>query len=208
MGFNRWPWQAANLVEIKLEKLKQIIRHLPVDNFNITITDILPHESGGALNVGILEKVAEAHTINEVHHNERTQTKWVAGSGTPCLDSWDRNGSPAVNETQGSHLHGNLLVDVVVTDHPYTRETNHPGGAVAKHHLHAGIKRVMVKGTVELTRKLVGMESRHPLADKARPVGLVHLVDPKLSLRLVDEIDKRVGVHDTREMVEVEHVME
>jgi hypothetical protein len=57
----------------------------------------------------------------------------------------------------------------------------------------------MVKGTVEFTGKLVGMESRHPLAEKARSVGLIHLVDPKLALHLVDEIDKRIGVHNIRE---------
>ena len=57
----------------------------------------------------------------------------------------------------------------------------------------------MAKGTVELTGKLVGMESRHPLAETARSVGLIHLVDPKLALHLVDEIDKRVGVHNVRE---------
>jgi hypothetical protein len=57
----------------------------------------------------------------------------------------------------------------------------------------------MVKGTVELTGKLVGMESRHPLAETARSVGLVHLVDPKLALHLVGEINKRVGVHNVRE---------
>ncbi|WEW59264.1 hypothetical protein PRK78_004733 [Emydomyces testavorans] len=49
-----------------------------------------------------------------------------------------------------------------------------------------------MKDTVELTGKLVMMESRHPLAESARPMGLVHLVNPKLSLHLVDEIDKRV----------------
>ena len=68
----------------------------------------------------------------------------------------------------------------------------------------------MVKGTVELTVKLVGMESRHPLAETARSVALVHLVDPKLALHLVDEIDKRVGVHtevtsEKASMVEMEH---
>jgi hypothetical protein len=30
-------------------------------------------------------------------------------------------------------------------------------------------------------------------------VSLVHLVDPKLALHLVDDIDKRVGVHNVRE---------
>ncbi len=38
-----------------------------------------------------------------------------------------------------------------------------------------------------------------PLAETARSVDLVHLVDPKLALHLVDEIDKRVGVHNVRE---------
>ena len=57
----------------------------------------------------------------------------------------------------------------------------------------------MVKGTVELTGKLVRVECRHLLAETARSVGLVHLVDPKLALRLVDEIDKRVGIHNVRE---------
>ena len=57
----------------------------------------------------------------------------------------------------------------------------------------------MVKVTVELTWKLVRMESRHPLAETACSVGLVHFVDPKLTLHLVDKIDKRIGVHNVRE---------
>lgn len=32
-------------VKIELEELKQKIRHLPVDNFNITVTEVLPHNS-------------------------------------------------------------------------------------------------------------------------------------------------------------------
>jgi hypothetical protein len=56
----------------------------------------------------------------------------------------------------------------------------------------------MVKGTVEVTRKLIGMESRHPLAETACSVGLVHLVDPKLALYLVDEINKHIGVHKVK----------
>ena len=63
---------------------------------------------------------------------------------------------------------------------------NHPDSVVIEDHLHVGIKCAMVKGTVELTGKLVGVESRHPLAETARSVGLVHLVDPKLTLHLVD----------------------
>jgi len=90
---SRRRWQAASPVEIELKELKQEIRQLPINHFNITFTDVLPHKSGGALNVGILEKVAET----------------------------------------------------------------------------------------------------------ARSVGLVHLVDPKLALHLVDEIYKRVGVHNVRE---------
>jgi hypothetical protein len=57
------PWdllwrQAENPVKVELEKLKQKIRQLLVDNFNITIADILPHDSARALRVGILQKVA------------------------------------------------------------------------------------------------------------------------------------------------------
>jgi hypothetical protein len=64
----------------------------------------------------------------------------------------------------------------------------------------------MVKGTDKLTRKLVGMESRHPLAETSRSVGLVHLVNPKLTLHLMDDVNKRVGVHNVKKasMVEVE----
>jgi hypothetical protein len=51
LGFNRWRRQAADPVEIELKELKQKIRQLPIDNFNITIADVLPHESGGALGV-------------------------------------------------------------------------------------------------------------------------------------------------------------
>lgn len=43
------------------------------------------------------------------------------------------------------------------------------------------------------------MESRYPLAETARSVGFVRLVNPKLALHLVDEIDERVGVHNIGE---------
>lgn len=42
------------------------------------------------------------------------------------------------------------------------------------------------------------MESRHPLAKTACHVGLIHLVNPKLVLRHVDEIEERVGVHNVK----------
>jgi len=57
----------------------------------------------------------------------------------------------------------------------------------------------MVKGTVKLAGKLVGVECRHPRAETSQTVGLVHLVNPKLALHLVDKIDKRVGVHNVKE---------
>lgn len=53
-----------------------------------------------------------------------------------------------------------------------------------------------MKGTVELTGKLVRMESGHPFTEKALPVGFVHLVDPKLALHLVGKIENGVGIHD------------
>jgi hypothetical protein len=44
------------------------------------------------------------------------------------------------------------------------------------------------------------MEWRYPLAEAASPMGLVHFVDPKLTLHLVDEIDKYVGFHNVNEV--------
>lgn len=64
-------WQAPNLVEIELEKLKQKIAHLPIDEFNTTLADVLSHDSARTISVRVLEKVTKAHAINEVHHNER-----------------------------------------------------------------------------------------------------------------------------------------
>lgn len=56
-----------------------------------------------------------------------------------------------------------------------------------------------MKGTVELIGKLVRIESRHLLVETACSVGLVHLVDLKLALHLVDEINKHVSVYNVRE---------
>jgi hypothetical protein len=127
---------------------------------------------------GILENIAEAHTIHKVHHDKRSKTKEVTGSGTPRMDPWNWNGRPLVEKTQGHHLLNNLLVGIVVTDHPYTREANHPGSTVTEDYLHTGIKCAMVKGTIELTGELVGMENRHPRAETACTLGIVHLVNP------------------------------
>lgn len=44
----------------------------------------------------------------------------------------------------------------------------------------------MVKGTVEFTWKLVGMDRQPPLAETARPVGFVLLVEPDFALHLED----------------------
>lgn len=57
----------------------------------------------------------------------------------------------------------------------------------------------MVKGTVKFTGKLVRMESRRLLAETPRYERLVYLVNPKLALHLMDEIDKRIDVHNVRE---------
>lgn len=54
----------------------------------------------------------------------------------------------------------------------------------------------MVKGTVKYTGKFIWMRSRHPLAKTACYVGFIHFVNTKLALRHVDEIKKRVGVHN------------
>ncbi|GMF72050.1 unnamed protein product [Aspergillus oryzae] len=56
----------------------------------------------------------------------------------------------------------------------------------------------MVKGAVKLTGKLIEMESQYPLADTIHSIGLVHLLNPKLALHFVDEIDKHIGVHNVR----------
>jgi hypothetical protein len=76
---------------------------------------------------------------------------------------------------------------------------NHLSSAIAEDHLYAGIKYVIVKGTVKLTGKLVRMKCQHSLAETACSVGLVHLVDPKLALYFMDKIDKRVGIYNARE---------
>jgi hypothetical protein len=54
LGFRLWRLEAANPVKIKLEKLEKKIRQLPVNNFNITIADVLPHDSARTLGVGVL----------------------------------------------------------------------------------------------------------------------------------------------------------
>lgn len=56
----------------------------------------------------------------------------------------------------------------------------------------------MVKGAVKLTGKLIEMESQYPLAETIHSIGLVHLLNPKLALHFVDEIDKHIGVHNVR----------
>jgi hypothetical protein len=71
LGFSLWRQQAADPVKIELEELKQKIRQLLINNFNITIADILSHKSGKALGVRILKKVADANTVNKVHHNKQ-----------------------------------------------------------------------------------------------------------------------------------------
>jgi hypothetical protein len=43
------------------------------------------------------------------------------------------------------------------------------------------------------------MESRHLLVETARFISLVHLIDLKLALYLVDEIDKRISVYNVKE---------
>ena len=53
------------------KKLKQEIGQLSVDNLNITIADIVPHDSARSLGVRVLEKTAKAHTVYEVHHDKR-----------------------------------------------------------------------------------------------------------------------------------------
>jgi hypothetical protein len=59
-----------------------------------------------------------------------------------------------VDNVNEAHMTGRLCQWVStfhrdITDHPKTRETNHPGRAVSEDHLHAGLKRAMVKGTVK-----------------------------------------------------------
>lgn len=53
-----------------------------------------------------------------------------------------------------------------------------------------------MEGAIEHTGKLIWMESRHPGAQTAYSVGFIHLVDPKLALRQVDKIKRRVDVHE------------
>jgi hypothetical protein len=53
----------------------------------------------------------------------------------------------------------------------------------------------MVKGTIELTEKLVGMESRYPPAETPCALGFVRFVDPELAAHLLDKIVNFVGVH-------------
>jgi len=109
----------------------------------------------------------------------------LLGSKTPGLDFWDRNASPLGNETQGLHLHGNLLVCQAIVDVSHTGEPDHPGSTIVENHLQTGVECPMVEGTLEVARKPAGMESRHSLAEVTRSVGFVHLVDPELALHLV-----------------------
>ncbi|KAJ6189692.1 hypothetical protein N7519_004600 [Penicillium mononematosum] len=56
----------------------------------------------------------------------------------------------------------------------------------------------MVKRTVKYAGKLLWMKSRHPRAKAAYSVGLVYLVNPKLALHHVNEIEKHVGFHNVK----------
>lgn len=62
-------WQAPDPVEIDLEKLKQKIGHLSVDSLDNTLADFFSDDSAGTISVRVLEKVAKAHTINEIHYD-------------------------------------------------------------------------------------------------------------------------------------------
>ena len=53
----------------------------------------------------------------------------------------------------------------------------------------------MEKVALDLTAESIGMEGRNPLGEKLY-TPLVHLVDPKLRLYLVNEFDALVNVHN------------
>ncbi|KAJ5355667.1 hypothetical protein N7517_010276 [Penicillium concentricum] len=58
------------MVKIELETPKQKIGHLPIDNFNVIISDVLPHHSSRTLGIRVPQKFDKAYTVNEVHHDE------------------------------------------------------------------------------------------------------------------------------------------
>lgn len=146
--------------------------------------------------VGVLEDVAEAHAVDEIHDYKGAQPKRVAGSGTPGVDFRDRNTGPLTDETQDPHLHGNFLVGIAIVDIPHTPwKTDHPGSAVAETHFNTSAECIIVEGTLELAGKPTRMEGGHLLAEMARSVSLVHFVDPELALYLVGKINERAIVH-------------
>ncbi len=163
---------------------------LPVDDLDFTIAGIFSQVSRGLDCVGVSEKIVEAYTVDKVHHDGRTQTERVFGSETPSLNFRDRDGGSFADEAEGSRLRSSLLVVMFIMGLPDASETDHPGCAVAKGHLHASIKRAVVEGALELIGKSLRMKGRDPWAELAPSVGFVHLVDPELGLYPVAEIDE------------------
>jgi hypothetical protein len=79
------------------------------------------------------------------------------------------------------------------------REMNYLGSIITKDYLYTGIKYTIVKGIIELIKKLIRIESRYLLIEITRSMSLIYLINPKLALYLVDEINKYISIYNIRE---------
>ena len=76
---------------------------------------------------------------------------------------------------------------------------NYLGSVIAKDYLYTSIKYSIIKGIIELIRKLIRIESRYSLVEITSSIGFIYLIDLKLALYLIDEINKRISIYNTRE---------
>jgi hypothetical protein len=75
---------------------------------------------------------------------------------------------------------------------------NYLSSVITKDYLYASIKCTIVKGIIELIGKLIKMESRNLLIKTACFISLVHLIDLKLALHLINETNKRNSVYKVK----------
>ena len=185
-------WQTADSIKVEFEELEQNVGKLLVEEFDIVIANVRFEEPRVVV---LPKKMIEAHALNEVHNDKRTQAERVVDSKTPGLNVRDGNGSILADKTQHLNLHGNLFVSELIADVADEREAEQPDGVVAESHFLTDIVSAMDKGALEATGESIGMEGRHPLREVTGYASVVHFVDPKFRLNSVDELMTLVNVH-------------
>jgi hypothetical protein len=168
-------WQTANSIKFELEELEQNLGKLFIKEFDIAIVNVRFEEP---CVIVLPKKMIEAHSLDEVHDDERTQVERVVDSKTPGLNVRDGNGSTLADKPQHLNLHGNLFVSVLIADIADEREAEKPDGAVAENEPLADIISAMNKGAVKATGESIRMEGGHPLGKMAAYASVIHPVNP------------------------------